>query len=139
MIAVLLMAAAAAAAAEVDVLVRPVARGEVLAAADFERAPVPAATARFALRGADAVGKEARRALALGATVRASDIGPPILVRRGEGVTLMMRSGRLTITAPGRALGDGAAGGAVRVVNLATDRTLDARVTGPGAAEVDAP
>ena len=104
MIAVLLMAAAAGGAAEVDVLVRPVARGEVLAAADFERASVPAATARFSLRGADAVGKEARRALALGATVRASDIGPPILVRRGEGVTLMMRSGRLTITAPGSAL-----------------------------------
>jgi flagella basal body P-ring formation protein FlgA len=131
--------AAAAGAAEADVLVRPVARGEVLASADFERGYVPAATARFALRGADAAGKEARRALPAGASVRASDIGPPTLVRRGEGVTLVMRSGRLTITAPGRALGDGAAGGAVRVVNLATDRTLDARVMGPGAAEVDAP
>lgn len=139
MIALALMAAVPAQANEADVLVRPVARGEVLAREDFVRKGVNAATARFALRAQDAAGKEARRALALGATVRAGDIGAPMLVRRGEGVALVMRSGRLTITAPGRALGDGAVGGAVRVVNLATERTLDARVTGPGAAEVDAP
>lgn len=139
MIALALMAAAPAQVVEADVLARSISRGEVLAHEDFVRGAASPAAARFALRAQDAAGKEARRALPAGATLRASDIGPPTLVRRGEALTLTLRSGRLTISAPGRALTDGAAGGLVRVVNLATDRTLEAHITAPGLAEVRAP
>jgi len=128
-----------AAEAEADVLARPILRGKLFAQEDFVRKSVSAAMARFALRAQDVAGKEARRALPAGATVRAADVGAPTLVRRGEAVSLVMRSGRLTIAALGRALGDGAAGGLVRVVNLATDRTLDAHVIAAGTAEVRAP
>ena len=117
---------------EVDVLARPVARGTILGAEDFVRQTVAAPMARTALRATDAVGQAATRNLLSGATVGGHDVAPPALVRRGDAVALTLRSGALVISAPARALSDGAAGASVRIVNLATNRTLDAFVEGSG-------
>lgn len=138
MIALALLAAATV-GTETDVLARSVARGEILAREDFTRQSIAPAAARTALRAGDAAGKEARRALPAGAPLRASDIGPPTLIRRGDAITLLFRDGRLTITAPGRALSEGGAGAPIRIVNLVSDRTLDARVLSAGTAVVGAP
>ncbi len=135
MIALLLFAASTG-QVEADVLARAVARGEILRAEDFERGAVVQAQARIALRAGDAAGMEARRLLPAGVPVRASDVAPPTLVHRGDAVTLSLRSGALTISAPGKALDNASAGGAVRVVNLATSRTLDARVLARGEVEI---
>jgi flagella basal body P-ring formation protein FlgA len=54
------------------------------------------------------------------------------LVRRGEPVTLRLRQGALTIATAGRSLGEGGKGERVRVVALATRRTLEGVVEGPG-------
>ncbi|MEZ5711671.1 MAG: flagellar basal body P-ring formation chaperone FlgA [Sphingobium sp.] len=124
---------------EGDVLVRAVSRGEILRAEDFETRAMPAAQLRFALRAEHADGMEARRTLAAGAILRASDVTQPALVRRGDAVVLTLVKGRLKITAPGKALGDGASGEAVRVVNLATSKTIDAHVLARGEVGVVAP
>ncbi|WP_242148403.1 flagellar basal body P-ring formation chaperone FlgA [Sphingomonas sp. BAUL-RG-20F-R05-02] len=118
--------------AEADVLARPVGRGEAFSQADFERGTLPAAQVRGALRASDAVGREATRALAAGSPVRLTDTLPVQLVRRGEPVSILVHSGALTITAPGRALSGGGMGDAVRVFSNATGRTLDAVVSGTG-------
>jgi len=118
--------------AEADVLARPVGRGEAFSAADFERGPLPAAQVRGALRASDAIGREATRALAAGSPVRLTDTLPVQLVRRGEPVSILVKSGALTITAPGRALSGGGMGDAVRVFSNGTGRTLDATVSGSG-------
>jgi flagellar basal body P-ring formation protein FlgA len=131
--------APAPAMASVDVLAHPVARGAMLSMEDFTSAQVQAPLARTALRARDVAGQEAKRSLVTGAIVRAGDVGPRPLVRRGEGVTLTLNTGRLTISAPGRALDDGGAGAGVRVVNLATGHTLDGRVAGMGQVEIAAP
>lgn len=122
-----------------DVLVRPVARGAILSPADFEARAVTPMLARGALRARDAAGLAATRNLMAGSTVRVIDLAPPALVRRGDAVSVELRTGALLITAPGRALADGAKGAGVRVVNLATNRTLDAIVDGPGKVRVIAP
>lgn len=114
----------------VDVLAHAMSRGSILSAEDFERKPLVPALARSALRVQDVAGMEATRNLAAGSHVRTGDVAPVALVRRGEAVTLVVQTGAITISAPGRALGDGAQGAAVRVVNLATNRTLDGRVEG---------
>ncbi len=124
---------------QADVLTRAVQRGDIIRRADLEQQDVPASRARFALALGDIVGKEARRALPAGSLVRGSDIAPPTLVGRGEPVTLILHSGALTITAPGKALQNAAAGEAVRVVNLSTSRTLDGRVVRVGEVEIAAP
>lgn len=61
------------------------------------------------------------------------------LVRRGEPVTLRLRRGSLTIATTGRALTDGALGARVRVLALATRRTLEGVVEGPGEVRLVAP
>ncbi|GAA4009844.1 hypothetical protein GCM10022280_03640 [Sphingomonas swuensis] len=54
------------------------------------------------------------------------------LVRRGQPVTLLIRSGALRIATAGRALSDGQLGQRIRVVALATRRTLDGVVENNG-------
>lgn len=64
---------------------------------------------------------------------------PQPLVKRGEPVLIAVRSGGLTITSQGRALGSAAAGQSVRVVSIDTHRTLDAIVDGPGSVRIPLP
>ncbi|MDP9413632.1 MAG: flagellar basal body P-ring formation chaperone FlgA [Pseudomonadota bacterium] len=132
-------AQAVPAAIETAVLARPVEKGELLSAADFTTTALPPAQARGALAPANAAGMEALRRLAAGAPVRVHDLSRPQLVRRGEPVTILVRSGGLAITAQGRALSSGASGDLVRVVNAATSRTLEGTVEKAGQVRITAP
>ena len=128
----------APAAAEVPVLVRDVEKGELLSAGDFSVEPRPLAQARGALDIGAAAGKEALRRLRAGSTVRSGDLIRPQLVRRGEPVSITVRSQGLTISAQGKALSGGAQGELVRVINLATNRTLDGIVEKAGSVRIAA-
>jgi flagella basal body P-ring formation protein FlgA len=55
-------------------------------------------------------------------------------VRRGEPVTLVYQAPGMALSMRTRALEDAAIGDAVRLLNTASNRTIDAVVTGPGAA-----
>lgn len=121
------------------VLARTVERGEVLSRADFETARVLPTVARNALSPAEAAGLEAARRLNAGAPVRAGDLVSARVVRRGEAVTISLVSGALRITAAGRALGDAGRGDPVRVMSLATNRTLEGVALAAGEVRVQAP
>jgi len=129
----------AAVPVEAPVLARAVEKGELLSEADFTFASLSPAQARSAIGPGEASGKEAVRRLASGAIVRATDVTRPQLVRRGEPVALIVRSGGLAITAQGRALSGGGAGDLVRVVNSATSRTLEGTVEKAGQVRIVAP
>ncbi|WP_375195242.1 flagellar basal body P-ring formation chaperone FlgA [Sphingobium sp.] len=131
MIALALLAAAAP-TADAPVLSRTVEKGEMLSASDFTSAPLPFALARSATAPREAAGQEALRRLSAGNPVRVNDIAAPRVIRRGEAVTIALISGALRITASGRSLGDAARGQPVRVLNLSTNRTLDAVADRPG-------
>ncbi|HYZ48202.1 MAG TPA: flagellar basal body P-ring formation chaperone FlgA [Sphingomonas sp.] len=133
-----LVVASAPPLVDVPVLTRAVERGEILSLDHFTTAERAAAQARGALSPQAAKGMEAAHRLMEGTIVRATDVTKPQLVRRGEPVTITMRSGGLTITTAGRALGNGAAGELVRVV-ASTNRTLDGVVEGSGAVRISAP
>lgn len=120
------------------VLARVVERGEVLSKADFETARVLPAIARNALSPAEAAGREATRRLNAGAPVRAGDLTAARVVRRGESVTISLVSGALKITSAGRALSDAGRGDPVRVLALATNRTLEGIATAPGEVRLSA-
>lgn len=127
----------ALAAVPLPVLSHDVERGALLGAADFVLEERPLPPGPIAGPG-QILGKEATRRLAAGTLVRASDVAEPRLVRRGEPVTLSIRSGSLLIRAQGRALNDGRKGDLVRVVALPTSRTLDGIVEGSGAVRLGA-
>lgn len=132
------MAQSAPTLTETAVLGRFVDKGELLATGDFTLAPLPMGQARDALAPSDATGMEAARRLAAGSPVRRSDLVKPQLVRRGEAVSIALRSGGLSIVTEGRALSGGARGDLVRVISLATSRTLDATVDGSGSVRLSA-
>ena len=137
--AALAQTATPAATAEVPVLAHAVEKGDLVSAADFTTAERPAGEGRYALSPDQAAGKEAVRALAAGLPLRNTDLIRPQWVRRGEPVTIAVRKGALSITAQGKALVSGAQGDSVRVVNLGTNRTLDAVVDAPGVVRIAAP
>lgn len=57
-------------------------------------------------------------------------------VRRGETVTIVYNAPGMSLSMRARALEDGAVGQSVRLLNISSNRTIDATVTGPGAAQV---
>lgn len=124
---------------EVPVLAHMVSRGEVLGHDDFVMQDRSVAQVRNAIEVTAAVGQEATRTLSAGTVVRANDVTPPRLVRRGEPVAITIRSAGLSIATQGRALASGGVGDHVRVVAASTNRTLDGVVEGPDAVRVIAP
>ncbi|MBB3692763.1 flagellar basal body P-ring formation chaperone FlgA [Sphingomonas sp. BK580] len=115
------------------VLAQPVAAGAVIGVDDLRAwgagDPPPM---RGALAAANIVGRAAARRLAAGAVVRAGDVRAPQVIRRGEPVTVVLRSGALTISAEGQALNAAALGEPVRVICDSTRRTVSGRAEAPG-------
>lgn len=58
-------------------------------------------------------------------------------IRRGESVTLTYQAPGMALSMRARALEDGAIGQPVRLLNTSSNRTIDAVVTGPGAARAN--
>ena len=58
------------------------------------------------------------------------------VVRKGDHVVIIARSGSLSVRMPGEALGKGGLSEQIRVRNLNSKRVVKARVTGPGQVEV---
>ena len=124
---------------EIPVLARIVEKGEILADEDFIVELHTANEVRGAIPVTSAVGMEASRRLNAGAILRASDVARAQMVRRGEPVNIVVAKGGLSISTMGRALSGGAMGAPVRVVSTATNRTLEATVTGPGVVNIMTP
>jgi flagella basal body P-ring formation protein FlgA len=70
------------------------------------------------------------------ASARTTSAAAPA-IRRGDTITLVYIAPGMQLTARGRALNDAAVGEGVRVVNLQSDVTVEAVVTGPGAASAN--
>jgi len=66
-----------------------------------------------------------------------SDAAPPVMVRRGDTITLVYVAPGLQLTTRGKALADAGLGDSVRIVNMQSNRIVDATVTGPGAASAN--
>jgi len=123
---------------DVPVLVRSLARGDVISQADIEWTRLAADRVRpdMLTRVEAMIGQAARRTLREGAPLRAMDIEAPVLIARGETVALVYRSGPLILTARARALQNAAEGELARFVNLQSNRTIEAIADAPGRARV---
>jgi flagella basal body P-ring formation protein FlgA len=120
--------------AEVTVLTRPIARGEVIRRGDLEVQRVPLSRAqRMEPAYPDMlIGFEARRAMRPGVPISANDVQPPTLVARNDRVVIELRTGRLAISADGRAMEAGSEGDTISVINTHSKRVIDATVIGRG-------
>jgi len=120
--------------ADMPVLVRPVAAGEVIRARDIElvKMRVDQINATTVNDPDKLLDKAARKVLPAGQPVRVSDVMAPLLVTKNHMVNVKITTARLAITMQGKALDDGAEGDKVRVVNTRSDKIVQGVVSGKG-------
>ncbi len=74
------------------------------------------------------VGKALKRSVRAGQAVTPGMLEPPIIVKKGDRVTIIAQDSSLLVTVPGEVKQDGARGGFVRVRNVMSHREVVARV-----------
>jgi flagella basal body P-ring formation protein FlgA len=126
---------------EVVTTARHLDRGTIIGANDIriDRKPKTAARDTLVIDASLVTGMEVRRTVREGQALRMSDLSEPTLVKSGTSVSMVLKSGTLTLTATGQAMSDGKIGGAVQVMNAQSKRVLQGIVTGPDQVTVQPP
>lgn len=116
----------------------PLARFQPVSPADIgiENRDLSAVAADALTDVAEAAGKRASRNIASGTVLTADLLELPPMVRRGDIVRILAESGRVRITALGEVRETGRRGERIRVVNLDTQKEIQARVIDPGTVAV---
>jgi flagellar basal body P-ring formation protein FlgA len=132
----LMLAAGSAFAAGVRIVVpaHDIARGDTIGENDLTYAMVDGAALMSGVptRMDDVKGMEARRMLAAGRPFRGDDVRRPIVITKGQTVTMEFEAPGVQLTAMGRAMSEGGVGDTVTVQNPASYRMVSAVVTAPG-------
>lgn len=132
----LLLAAGSAFAATVRIVVpaHDITRGDTIGENDLTYATVDGASLMSGVptRMEEVKGMQARRMLAAGQPFRSDDVRRPIVITKGQTVTMEFDAPGVQLTAMGRAMSEGGVGDTVTVQNPASYRMISAIVTAPG-------
>jgi flagella basal body P-ring formation protein FlgA len=125
---------------EAATLTRSLRAGEVVKNSDvaIERRP-KSEIGGEALGIGQTVGLAAKQPLRGGQVLRSTDLMRPQVVQRNEAVTLLYEVPGIVLRVRGKALETGAVGDVVGVLNIQSNRTIQATVTGPGHVTVSPP
>lgn len=106
--------------------------GDIIGSADIDWLDVPeSGLARNIITDADAlVGKTPVRSIQTGRPVLEREVASPQKVARGDDVLILFHAGTLELSAKGRAMQNGAEGDFVRIMNLSSNKSVIAEVTG---------
>jgi flagella basal body P-ring formation protein FlgA len=123
---------------EATTLLRAVRAGETIKASDVATERRPRADVGNETISVDqAVGMAAKHALRAGQALRTGDLIKPQVVQRNEAITLTYEVPGILLTVRGKALEAGAVGDIIGVLNIQSNRTIQATVTGPGRVAID--
>lgn len=122
----------------VAVASRALARGQVISAADLTWREHDIARLPFGYIAdpKGAIGKVLKRAVGAGKVLTPALLSAPLMVRRGQTVTLVAGGDALAVRMAGRALMDGSRGDLVRVRNTHSDHVVQGIVVAPGQVRV---
>lgn len=122
----------------VVVAARPLAKGDVIRTSDLSFEPAKRGVAqKGAFRSPEElIGQEAVRSIAAGQVLDANYVRPPVLVKRGDVVTVYAYSTGIRIKTTGRSRQDGGRGELVEVESLADRKRFFARVADVQVVEV---
>lgn len=126
--------------ADVPVLTRDIAPGDVVRRQDIDwiRLPANRVSQNIITTEAQLIGMSPRHPLRMGDPLRMSDVEPPVVVTKGAQVDMTYVSGSLTLTARGRALQNGAVGDTVDILNPRSNRTVQGIIEGPNMVRIEA-
>ncbi len=131
-----MLAAGSAFAATVRIVVpaHDIVRGDTIGENDLTYAMVDGAALMSGVptRVDEVKGMQARRTLAAGQAFRGDDVRRPIVITKGQTVTMEFDAPGVQLTAMGRAMSEGGVGDTVTVQNPASYRMISAVVTAPG-------
>ncbi len=110
--------------------IRPIRRGDIVQAADLQLLPAAdhANVRDLIHRVEEVVGKEANRPIAAGQPVDVRAIRLPLLVRRGELVTVVARAAGVQVRTTARAQDEGSRGDVITVQSIEHQQRYAARV-----------
>ncbi len=118
---------------EAATLTRALRAGEVVKASDVTVERRPKAEVRGeGIAAGQAIGLAAKTALRSGQALRMDDLIKPQIVQRNEAVTIYYEVPGIMLTVRGKALEAGALGDVVGVLNIQSNRTVQATVIAPG-------
>lgn len=116
-------------------------RGQTIAESDLTYATVPgnALIAGVITDFSAAREMQARRLLHAGEVFRSDDVRKPIVVTKGQIVTMMFSAPGVELTAMGRAVSEGGIGDTVMIENPASFRMVSGVITAPGTVVASGP
>jgi flagella basal body P-ring formation protein FlgA len=109
-------------------------RGDTISESDLTYATVDGAqlTSGVPTKMDEVRGMQARRTLAAGQAFRGDDVRRPIVITKGQTVTMEFAAPGVELTAMGRAMSEGGVGDTVTIQNPASYRMISGVVTAPG-------
>jgi flagella basal body P-ring formation protein FlgA len=78
----------------------------------------------------DLVGMTPKKVIAAGSAITTADLDKPMMIKRGDLVTMQFKKGGISLTAIAKAMENGSKGDVIRLMNMGSKRTLEAQVTG---------
>ncbi|MFC2970507.1 flagellar basal body P-ring formation chaperone FlgA [Acidimangrovimonas pyrenivorans] len=110
----------------------------ILTKQDFQIVSLPyARVGAYAVTSLDhLVGQQVRRMLSPGRPVMSQSVAPPLVIDRGDRVSIRYSKGPMTLSAPGRAITSAQADQEVRVINLASNKTVTGIARTSGIVEI---
>ena len=115
-------------------LVTSLSANDVIRPEDVEMRKVPVRTADTGSysRLDQVIGQQIKRPARAGKMLQPGDLQSPAMIARNQAVTIVYRSGALTLTVKGQALDDAAGGETLQVLNLMSNKVLSAVATDQG-------
>ncbi len=112
----------------------PLARNTTLAESDIQMAEtdITRINGPYLTRPQDAIGLSLKRQLNPGTPITSDMLSQPILIKRGDAVTITAEGDGLSVKMPGVAMSDGRRGEQIRIKNNNSAKIVDAQVTEPG-------
>ena len=99
----------------------------------------PDITSSMMTEASNLIGLTPRRGIEAMKPLTASDVRMPVIVKKGDLVTMVLQSSVLSLTVQGRALDNGSAGDAIHVMNSSSKQVVDAIVTGSQTVSIKPP
>jgi flagella basal body P-ring formation protein FlgA len=132
----MMLAASSAFANTVRIVVpaHDIARGDVIGESDLTYATVDGSALMSGVptKMDEIKGMQARRVLGAGQVFRSDDVRRPIVIIKGQTVTMQFAAPGVELSAMGRAMSEGGVGDTVTIQNPASYRMIAATVIAPG-------